>query len=188
MGPNIDDVGLRLSGGDGWMAQHSIVSTSANCRLTARADLLLCGPIQPGETKTISVTATPKAAGSYSYQASFCDCSQSRQIALRGPNSPRFTIPGSSPVRYTVRWTEVVLPEPTAAITVTDIYGIAVSGAKVIVQGSSVSAITASTGIAQLGLGPLGPGTYTVVATDAGYINTSAQITAPNFGDPQPYR
>lgn len=184
MGPTIGDIGLRLNGGDGWMAQHSIVSTSADCRQSAPEGVLLCGLIEAGETKTISVTATPKAAGGYSFEASFCDCSQSRQIALLGPNSPRFMTPGSQPVRYVERWTELVLPEPTAAITVTDIYGTALSGANVILQGSSVSAITASTGIARLGLGPLGPGVYTVVATDAGYINTNAEITVPESGDP----
>jgi hypothetical protein len=100
MGPNIGDVGMRLNGGDGWMARHSNVNTSADCQQPAQDDLLLCGPIQKGETKTISVSAAPNAAGSYSYEASFCDCSQSRQIALLGPNSPRFTIPGSQPVLY----------------------------------------------------------------------------------------
>jgi len=183
MGPKIGDIGLRLNGGDGWMAQHSIVITSAGCRQSLPEGVLFCGPLNAGETKTISVTATPKAAGSYSFEASFCDCSQSRQVALGGPSSPRFTIPGSSPVRYVEAWSEVVLPEPTAAITVTDIYGSALSGANVAVQGSSVSAITSSTGVARLGLGPLGPGVYTVVATDAQYLDTSAQITVPDLGD-----
>jgi outer membrane protein assembly factor BamB len=183
VGPNIGDLGLRLGGRDGWMAQHSIVSTTGECRQPARDDLLLCGPIRQGETKIVSVIAAPKAAGSYSYEASFCDCSQGRQIALLGPGSPRFTIPGSSPMRYAQTWTEVVLPEPTAAITVTDIYGVALSGASVLVSGSSVSAITASTGVARLGLGPLVPGTHTVVAIDAGYIDTGAQITVADSGD-----
>jgi outer membrane protein assembly factor BamB len=184
MGPNIGDIGLRLNGRDGWIAQHSIVSTSPDCQKQAPQDLLLCGPIQKGETRTISVSAMPNAAGSYSYEASFYDGSQGRQIALLGPSSPRFTIPGSPPVRYTETWTEVVLPEPTTAVTVTDINGNALGGAKVIVQGSSVSATTASTGVARLGLGPLGPGIYTVVATDAGYIDTGSQITVADFGDP----
>lgn len=184
MGPRISDFGIQLSGGDGWIAQHSILSTSADCQRPALDDLLRCGPIQEGETKTISMIATPKAAGSYSYEARFCDCGQSRQIALLGPNSPRFTIPGSPRVRFTETWTEVVLTEPNAAIMVTDIYGSALSGANVIVRGSSVFAITAPTGVARLGLGPLGPGIYTVVATDAGYIDSSAQIAVPDFGDP----
>ena len=183
MGPNIGDVGLRLNGGDGWIAQHSIVNTSAGCQQPAQDGLLLCGPIQEGETRTISVTGTPKAAGNYSYEASFCDCSQGRQIALQGPNSPRFAIPGSQPGRYRETWTEVVLPQPTAAITVTDVNGHPLSGANVIVQGSSVSAITTSTGVARLGLGPLGPGIYTVVATHKSYLNTVAQITVPDLGD-----
>jgi len=185
MGPSIGDFGLRLNGGDGWLAQHSIISTSADCRQSAPEGMLLCGPIQAGETKTISVTATPKAAGSYSYEASFCDCGQSRQIALLGPSAPRYPIPGSSPpLPYAQTWTEVVLPEPMAAITVTDIYGAALSGAGVIVQGSSITATTASSGIARFGMGPLGPGTYTVVAKDAGYIDTSAEIAVPDLGDP----
>ena len=183
MGPTIGDIGLRLNGGDGWLMQHSIVSTSADCRQSASEDMLLCGPVQAGEAKTISVTATPRAAGSYSFQATFCDCSQSRQIALEGPNSPRFTIPSSTPVPYMEKWTEVVLAEPTATITVTDIYGVALSGANVVVQGSSVSAITAATGVARLGMGPLGPGFYTVVASDAGYINSNAQISVSDSGD-----
>jgi DNA-binding beta-propeller fold protein YncE len=183
MGPKIGDVGLRLNGGDSWIAQHSIVSTNADCQQPAQADLLLCGPIQEGETRTISVMAAPNAAGSYSYEASFCDCSQGRQTALLGPSSPRFGIPGSLSAHYTETWRELVLPEPTAAITVTDINGNALVGAKVTVQGSSVSATTASTGVARLGLGQLGPGVYTVVATDEGYIDTGAQITVADFGD-----
>jgi outer membrane protein assembly factor BamB len=184
MGPTIGDLGLRLNGGDGWMAQHDIVSTSAGCRRPAGDDLLLCGPIQQGETKEISVIAAPKAAGSYAYEASFCDCGQSRQIALLGPSSPHYAIPGSSPARYTETWTEVVLPEPTATIKITDVYGAALSGATVTVQGSSVSAITASTGVARLGLGPLAAGTYTLAATDPGYIDTSAEIVISDSGDP----
>jgi len=183
LGANIGDLGLRLNGGDGWITQHRIVNTDADCRQSAQDGLLLCGPIQEGETRTISVTATPKAAGSYSYEASFCDCSQGRQIALLGSNSPRFAIPGSQPVRYTETWTEVVLPQPTVAITVTDVNGHPLSGANVIVQGSSVSAIAASTGIARLGLGPLEPGVYTVVATHKSYLDTGAQITVPDLGD-----
>jgi DNA-binding beta-propeller fold protein YncE len=183
MGPTIDDFGIQLNIGNSWLAQHSIVSASPDCQEVASDDLLRCGPIPEGETKTISVTATPNAAGTYSYTASFCDCSQSRQITLLGPASPRFMTPGSRPVRYVETWTEVVLPEPTAAITVTDIYGTALSGANVSVQGSSVSGITASTGVAHLGLGPLGPGIYTVVATETGYINSVAQITVPDSGD-----
>jgi DNA-binding beta-propeller fold protein YncE len=184
MGPNIGDFGIQFNGGDGWIARHGMVNTGANCQQPARDAWLLCGPIQEGVTKAFSVTAAPDAAGTYSYAATFCDCSRSRQIALLGPNSPRFMTPGSQPVRYEERWTEVVLPEPTAAITATDIYATALSGANVVVQGSSVSAITASTGVARLGLGPLGPGNYTVVATDAGYIDTSAQITVADLGDP----
>jgi PQQ-like domain len=184
MGPNIGDFGIQLNRGDGWLARHKIVGTGAGCQPPARDALLRCGPIQKGETRTISVTASASAAGTYSYAASFCDCSQGRQIALLGPNSPRFTSPGSQPVRYIEAWAEVVLPEPSAAITVTDIYGSALSGVNVIVQGSSVSATTDLTGIARLGLGPLGPGIYTVSATDAGYIDTSAQITVADFGDP----
>jgi outer membrane protein assembly factor BamB len=183
LGSNIGDIGLRLNGGDGWITQHRIVNTSADCRQPAQDGLLLCGPIQAGETRKISVTGTPKAAGSYSYEASFCDCSQGRQIALLGPNSPRFAIPGSQPGRYTETWTEVVHPQPTVAITVTDVYGHPLSGANVIVQGSSVSAIAASTGVARLRLGPLGPGVYTVVATHKSYLDTGAQITVPDLGD-----
>jgi hypothetical protein len=182
MGPNIGNVGLRLNGGDGWIAQHSIVTTSAGCQQPAQDDLLLCGPIREGETITISVTAAPKAAGSHSYGASFCDCGQSRQTALLGPSSRPFTIPGSQPTPYFKTWTEVVLPEPTAAITVTDINGKALSGVNVVVRGSPVSTITASTGVASLGLGPLAPGNYTVVATHAGYIDSGAQITVPDSG------
>jgi outer membrane protein assembly factor BamB len=183
IGPNIGDFGIQLNGGGGWMGQHRIVNTGAGCQQPARDALLRCGPIQKGETRTISVTATPDAAGSYSYSASFCDCSQSRQIALLGPNSPRFTSPGSQPVRYMETWTEVVLSEPTAAITVTDIYGTALSGVNVTAQASAVSATTDSTGVARLGLGPLGPGVHTVVATDAGYMDTRAQITVAESGD-----
>ncbi len=184
MGPKIGDFGIQLNGWDGWLAHHSIVNVSADCQQPAQGDLLLCGPIREGEIKIVSVTAAPNAAGSHSYAATFCDCSQTRQIALLGPNSPPFTIPGSPRVRYMETWSEEVLSEPTAAITVTDVYGNALSGANIIVPGFSVSAITASTGVARLGLGPLGPGIYRVVAKAAGYIDTGAQITVPDFGEP----
>ena len=185
MGPDIKDLGLRLDGGDGWIAQHRILSTNADCRQTGPQGVLLCGPLQAGLTKTISVTAMPRAAASYSFEASFCDCSQGREIALLGPSAPRFTIPGSlAPAPYVKSWSEVVLPERAAAITVTDIYGAALSGADVTVSGSSVLATTTSAGVAGLGLGPLGPGVYTVVATHAGYLDTKAEITVPESGDP----
>jgi len=185
MGPAIGDLGLRLNGGDSWIAQHSILSTNADCRQTGPEGVLLCGALQAGATKSILVTAQPHAAARYSFEASFCDCSQGRQIALLGPSAPRFTIPGSlTPAPYVKTWSEVVLPERTAAITVTDIYGAALSGANVAVSGSSVSATTTSAGIASLGLGPLGPGVYTLVATDAGYIDSKAEITVPESGDP----
>ena len=184
LGPRIGDLGLRLDGGDGWMAQHDILSTSAGCRHSAPDGILLCGPLHAGATEIISVTATPRAAASYSFEASFCDCGQGRQIALQGPGAPRFAFLGSPAAPYVEAWSEVVLPERAAAITVTDVYGAALGGANVSVQGSSVSATTSSDGVAHLGLGPLGPGFYTVVATRPGYLDSRAEIEVPESGAP----
>jgi hypothetical protein len=186
LGPRVDDFGIQMSGGDGWVAQHSITSASGGCDAQAKGDTLLCGALEQSETKTISVAANPNAAGTYSYTATFCDCSQGRQMALLGPNSPRVTVPGSTPARYAETWSESVQPEPVAAVTVTDLNNNSLPGATVIVQGSSVAAVSATTGLARLGLGPLSPGIYTVVATDGGYINTGTQITVPDFGDATP--
>jgi hypothetical protein len=185
LGPVIGDFGLDLGGG-GWLQQHAITTSSPSCRQDSQAGLLLCGAIADSGSETISITATPSAAGSYFYRASFCDCSAGRSTPLLGPNSPRFTMPGGPTDRYAESWTEQVLAEPTAAVAVSDINGNALSGATVTVQGSSVSATTAATGIARLGLGPLASGIYTVIATHAGYVNTGTQISVPDSGDPQP--
>src|SRR5260370_39617296 len=56
--------------------------------------------------------------------------------------------------------------QKTVAVTVTDDRGNALSGATVSVQGSSNAATTESTGVAQLGLGSLTAGLYTLVAID----------------------
>lgn len=186
LGPTISDFGIQLCGGDGWVAQHTIQSLSAGCQQPRSDEVILCGSMAQGDTSTISIDATPSAGGTYLYKATFCDCGGGRSLNLLGPDSPRITVPGTSGPRYTDTWTEDVQPEPTASVTVTDLNGNALSGANVIVQGSSVSAATASTGVARLGLGPLDPGIYTVVATDNGYINTGAQITVPDFGDASP--
>ena len=175
-----------MSGGDGWVAQHNITSTSGGCAPPVQSETLECGTLEQGETKTISLAATPNAAGTYSYQATFCDCSNGRQVALLGPNSPRVTFPGTTPTRYSETWGETVQPEPTAAVSVTDLNGNALPGATVIIQGSQVSVTTSSTGVAQLGLGPLDPGIYSAVAVANGYTNTGTQITVPDFGNAQP--
>jgi hypothetical protein len=186
LGPSIGDFGLQLAGGDGWLAQHTVVSMSAPCQQTASAEIL-CGPVLQGETLTVAVQAKPNAGGNYSYKATFCDCSQGRPSDLLGPDSPRFSFPGSTPQRYVEAWGEQVQPEPTAAVSVTDLNGNALSGASVSIQGSSVFGVTAPTGVAQLGLGPLGPGIYTVVATDhPGYMNVGTQVTVPDLGDAAP--
>jgi hypothetical protein len=184
IGPRIGDVGLRLSGGDGWLAHHDLVYTGSSCRQPTPAGLLLCGPIQSGETRNITVIATPKAAGEYSFEATFCDCGQGRQVDLLGPGSPQYNLPGSSQVPYVKKWSESVVAGLTAAITITDVYGTPVAGANVTVRGSSVSATTESTGVAHVGLGPLGPGTYTVLAAGAGYVDGTTEITVLSSGDP----
>jgi len=77
--------------------------------------------------------------------------------------------------------------QKTLAVTVTDDRGNALSGATVSVQGSSNAATTESTGVAQLGLGSLTPGIYTLVAIDRpGYINSGIQFSIPESGNPQP--
>jgi len=183
MGPSIGDLGLRLGGGDGWLTQHDIVYTSAGCSQDTTSAVLLCGSLPSGATMTITVIATPKAPGGYSYGASFCDCSNGRNITLFGPGAPRFLLPGASPPIYAQSWTETVLQEPSAMITVHDVYGAALSGVEVQVLGSSQTANTGPAGVADLGLGPLGPGTYTVAAAMPGYMTTTAEISVPAFGD-----
>lgn len=181
VGPSIGDFGVQLGGGDGWLQQHTIVTASSGCQQSQND--LLCGALAAGESETISITATPNAAGAYSYSASSCDCAAGHTTSLLGPNGARFAMPGSQADRYTDTWTEQVLPEPSVAVTVTDLNGNALSGATISVEGSAVSSSTASTGVARLGLGPLTTGIYTVVATHPGipitrFRDTSSSGTA----------
>lgn len=181
-GASIADLGLRLDGADNWMAKHSVVTGESDCRTSAGEDLLLCGPLHEGETRTLAVTAAPTAPGSYSYEASFCDCSKGRRAALADENAPLVAFPGAAS-RYIERWNELVLLQPVVAVSITDVSGNALAGVAVSVPGTSVSATTASTGIARLGLGPLSPGPYKAVAARLGYADTTFQVTVPEAGD-----
>jgi len=184
MGPGISDLGLRLTGADGWLTNHSIVYAGTGCRYEAQTDFVLCGSVQQGETRTISIAAAANAPGTHSYQVTFCDCGQNGQPAIAGPTAPQFAMPGSIAAPYVQTWTETVVSGPSVSVTVTDILGHPVSGATVTVLGSALSAITAATGVAQVALGPLGPGSYTVVATNPGSVSANAPITVPSVGDP----
>jgi hypothetical protein len=79
-----------------------------------------------------------------------------------------------------------VLSQKTVAVSVTDDNGNALNGATVTVEGSSASATTESTGVAHLGLGSLAAGIYTLVAVDNGYVNTGAQFSISDSGNPPP--
>jgi hypothetical protein len=79
-----------------------------------------------------------------------------------------------------------VLSQRTVAVSVTDDNGNALNGATVTVEGSAASATTESTGVAHIGLGSLAPGIYTLVATDTGYVNTGAQFSISDSGNPPP--
>jgi hypothetical protein len=182
MGPAIQRFSVRLGGGDAWLAQHEVLTTTHNCRAATAANLLVCGGLEPSDSETITLSATPKAGGDYSFSATFCDCADTSGANLLGPDSQRWGLPGTAP--YTIRWRETVLPEPQVAISVADDNGNAVAGATVGFQGSSVSGTTASTGVAQIGLGPLAPGIYTVIASAPGYVNTGSNVTVPEFGGP----
>lgn len=84
------------------------------------------------------------------------------------------------------RLVNTVLPQRTVSVSVTDENGNALNGATVEVQGSDASAQTQSTGVAQVGLGSLTPGIYTLIAIDSGYVNTGAQFSIPESGNPPP--
>ncbi|MFI5281867.1 MAG: PQQ-binding-like beta-propeller repeat protein [Candidatus Dormibacterales bacterium] len=183
LGPDIGNLGLQLGGAGGWMESHRIVYASG-CLQPAQAGVLLCGTLRQGATTTIAVTAAPSSAGTYSYISSFCDCGQSGVLALAGPSAPQFGMVGSRPTALTAAWTETVLSAPSAPVSVVDIYGMAVSGATITVNGSFLTALTDATGLAHLALGPLTAGTYTVVASGTGSISGSAEITVPAAGDP----
>lgn len=99
--------------------------------------------------------------------------------ACTAPSSTGSSTPTAVP---TVAVAPIV--DPTAAVTVTDLYGNPVAGARVGIAGTNSFAETAATGVARLAV-PRGA-IYTLVAAKDGYMNTGARVTVPSSGDPPP--
>ncbi len=186
---DIAHLGMQLDSGEaGWLARHSSIHVQPDCQVLQMISRIICRGLRAGDTATITITGIPMHEGTSRYALTLCDCnSGDGSKPIIGSDGARINAPWAAPRPVEARWVESVQPEPIAAVSVTDANANPIPGATVMIAGGTSSARTAETGLAQIHLGPVASGNYTVVATADGYLNGGIVIQVPEFGSPSPH-
>jgi hypothetical protein len=63
---------VYLNSKDDWF-KHHVITDPSGCTINTNLERLECGPLKVGETKTLSILASPKDAGNFNFQLGIAD-------------------------------------------------------------------------------------------------------------------
>jgi hypothetical protein len=63
---------VYLNSKDDWF-KHHVITDPSGCTINSSLERLECGPLKVGETRTLSVVASPKDAGNFNFEVGIAD-------------------------------------------------------------------------------------------------------------------